>query len=490
MGFNTQKQMHKNNPIQLKMVDNQIQLSEQVLRGSVNKIDNKVRDLERTLDEKKARDIETVQQDVENLKEDVSGLAGQINILKKEAAERKKTIDDEMNKIRVQAADQSAWNEDVYSKLYELQANSSLLMAEYEEKQKQLREKQYIDSDANTSAFYSKIFSKMNEVFVASKAIQSGMVDRSKYSNGDKAVGYITLVGSLIPLPAAATILGYVAQGVQYLSDKRESERINNITSNALGFSEMDEICDWISRGLCFAYEEQIRALKASAAETFAECCVAYILEFLAKKDEDRRVPIDPSVDTTIVHVATDADGNPLGEAGSGVIPSVAHAAASALSPQEQLVSDLLVYMSKRRGVRNGSYMMSNVKLEARIPGIEWTDWGIIKQTGLRTPSGTIYHAVPVKPAVKKQGWNSKEIEHRKPGPSASPAPRASESSLASYAPAAEPSPPTPSPPVMKKSPSFGAKLFRWKEPKEVAKAAQEALKSVADVKEKAADVA
>ncbi|KAI8613487.1 hypothetical protein BC830DRAFT_473909, partial [Chytriomyces sp. MP71] len=95
-----------------------------------------------------------------------------------------------------------------------------------------------------------------------------------------------------------------------------------------------------------------------------------------------------------------------------------------------------------------------------------------------------------VKPAVKKQGWNSKEIEHRKPGPSASPAPRASESSLASYAPAAEPSPPTPSPPVMKKSPSFGAKLFRWKEPKEVAKAAQEALKSVADVKEKAADVA
>ncbi|KAJ3026492.1 UNVERIFIED_CONTAM: hypothetical protein HDU68_005570 [Siphonaria sp. JEL0065] len=506
MGQDMQRKMHANNPMQLKMLDQQIELQAQMQRRQTSLIDNKIQDLNRLLDAKKVRDqellekgLEDVQNDVSNLKVETASLAGQINLLKKEASERKKEIDDHINQVRAQAAKQEEWNEEIYSQVYSLQANSQLLMAEYDEKQKNLREKQYIEADPNTNAFYKKVFSKMNEVFIASKAIQSGMVSRTQYAAGDKAAGYITLIGSMIPLPAAATIAGYVSKGVQYLSDKREGDRINNISSNALGFSEMDEICDWISRGLVFAYEEQIRALTSDAASKFAECCVVYVLDFLARTEAQKTAATEArEAATAAADAAATASpsqtqapplpvrplprGSSTDTIGANNVPtSVTSSSASisseqqppqppaekiTVSPRDALVSDLLLYMSNRTGVKNGKYGLQDVELATRIPGLTFTDRGIIKQCGLRTETGAFYHAPP--PTTPKDPNNAVEqIEHglqrgvirglkgEREGRTRTPTAGAATEALADATLGK-------APPNMKRSTSVGARLFKW----------------------------
>ncbi|KAJ3264452.1 hypothetical protein HDU77_008467 [Chytriomyces hyalinus] len=488
MAYENQKRIQGSNPMQLKMVENSRTFAIQNRNRTLGEYDSKIDVLQRILDEKKVRDheilekaVEEVQLDVTNLKIETSSLAGQINILKQEAAQRKKEFDSKLNEIRSEAKDQKEWNEEVYAKIYALQADSQLLMSEYEEKQRDLREKQYIDSDPNTAAFYGRIFSKINETFVASKAIQSGMIDRAKYSKGDQAASYIELLGSMIPLPGAGAVLGYISQGVAYLSDRREGERINNITSNALGFSEMDEICDWIARGLLFAYEEQISVLTTDAAGTFAECCVGYILEFLASTESDRTIAIDQTRPTIVHHV----DAETASISSTGIIPSVAQDPMSAMSPREQMVSDLLVYMSNRRGVRNGKYGLSNVALDTRVPGLQWTDRGIIKQTGLRTITGSLFHGAP--PAPKEAKLRARQAAMVKQTSQSSPNLEApGNGAPLDGSPTAE----LPKPPALKKSPSVGSRLFRWGSPKEQIKAAQEVVQSVTELKGKAGDAA
>ncbi|KAJ3129433.1 hypothetical protein HK100_008631 [Physocladia obscura] len=149
MGFDMQRKMQAGKSMQLKMIDNQVQLAEQSLRRLNTSYENKIKLLNRILDEKKVRDqallekgLEEVQTDVANLKVETSFLAGQINLLKKESEERKKEFDDQIADIRTKAADQNSWTEEIYSQVYTLQANSRILMAEYEEKQKNLREKE------------------------------------------------------------------------------------------------------------------------------------------------------------------------------------------------------------------------------------------------------------------------------------------------------------------------------------------------------------
>ncbi|KAJ3129432.1 hypothetical protein HK100_008630 [Physocladia obscura] len=329
----------------------------------------------------------------------------------------------------------------------------------------------------------------MNEVFIASKSIQSGMVSRAAYSKGDKAASYLTLAGSLIPFPAATAVLGYIAQGVQYLSDKREEDRINNVTGNALGFSEMDEICDWIARGIVFAYEEQIRALKTDSAKTFAECCVKYVLDFLATEDSERAVHLDEKSNATVVHVSSE----------DGTVTNVATIPAQeiASSPQETLVSDLLVYMSRRTGVKNGAYGLSDVKLETRIPGVTFTDRGIIKQTGLRTANGTFYHAPPPAPPGKTQKQSISPAERaRQTLAKAVESPRTIAAGHPGVPASPLPTPPSGTPPdspapSMTRSRSF-SKLFKWKSenPKELVKEASETAKGVVDLKETATKMA
>ncbi|KAJ3283615.1 hypothetical protein HDU79_008928 [Rhizoclosmatium sp. JEL0117] len=521
MGMEVQRRMHANNPIQLKMIDNQVQLQEQNNRRMNSKYDSKISEINRILEEKKVRDqallekgLEEVQTDVANLKIETSSLAGQINLLKQEAAARKKEFDSAIGQVRDKFAKQDEWNEEVYSQVYALQADSALLMAEYEEKQKDLREKQYIEADPNTKVFYETVFSKMNEVFVATKALNSGMISRAQYADGDKAASFINLAGSLIPLPAVTTVLSYVAKGVQYLSDKREADRIQNISGSALGFSEMDEqrrthskfkICDWISRGLVFAYEEQIRALTTDSAATFGECCVKYVLDFLARSEDEKDAAASALAEASAAAAAATLAANsgpggiprpndaatprgsvslrgidspaPSVTAGTTASLSAGPAQEVAVSPRDQLVTDLLIYMSNRRGIKNGKWGLNDVSLTTRIPGLTFTDRGIIKQCGLRTISGTMYHAPPPVPVNKEElakklvekeivAVVDKELGITTPPPSAPGQPQ--------------------SPPAMSRTKSFGSKLFKWGS----TSSAKQIVSDVSGAKEKAGGIA
>ncbi|ETV98197.1 hypothetical protein H310_08923 [Aphanomyces invadans] len=418
MGFNQRLDMYKrqvtnpamknNAEAQIRLMQQQRTFAEQNLRRNTQKIDTQIDTINRLLEEKKVRDqrelevgLTEVKTDVSNLKLVTSELTGQINALRAEAQARKKEFDASIAEIRQQATASSEWSEDVYAQIYTLQAQAQVLMAEYDAKQKALREKQYIDENPSYSRVYSTVFSKMNEIFIASKAIASGMVTREAYSDGEKLASYMTLLNEKIPFPPAQMVMTCITNRVEGISAKREEDRINNISSNASSFSEMDEICDWIARGLVFAFEEQIQAMTAKGVETFSECLVRGVIEFLSTPpaERDAGLPHHSSVD------------NPL-------------------DPAALLVSQVLVFLCRKdyQKVENGvekvasgcfsflefSFLASfaqrsstaatlersknPVAIETRIPNVEWTDVGIFQLSGLRTATGTTWYGDDSRP--------------------------------------------------------------------------------------------
>ncbi|OQS00502.1 hypothetical protein ACHHYP_03440 [Achlya hypogyna] len=399
---------------QLRMLDQQKNFSEQNLQRNTRAIDTKIQELNRILDEKKVRGsllnhrdcldsdpidqrqleegLQDVKQDVSTLKETTKALAGQITALKAEAAEHKAALDASIDAIRLEAKNANEFSEEMYSQIYALQAQSQLLMAEYDAKQAALREKQYIEENPSYATVYNTVFSKMNEIFVASKALASGMVTREKYSDGDRAAQYMSLLSEQVPFPAAGMVMGCLTNRVQALSDKREEERVANITSHANGFSEMDEICDGISRGLVFAYEEQICAMTQSGVATFAECLVRGVMEFLSTPPHER--------DMGLLRVDDSGDDT---ETASLVAQIVVFLGRTDYQKKERSIEQvtscfpfmdfaMFQWFNKRTPTAQSLERARHpVAIACRIPNASWTDVGIFQYTGLRTTSGTLF---------------------------------------------------------------------------------------------------
>ncbi|OQS04450.1 hypothetical protein THRCLA_03313 [Thraustotheca clavata] len=394
---------------QLRMLEQQKRFSEQNLQRNTRTIDTKIQEINRILEEKKVRDqklleegLNEVQNDVSNLKETTKALAGQINVLRKEANERKAEFDKNIADIRKQAKEANEISEEMYSQLYALQADSQLLMAEYDAKQQNLREKQYIEENPSYSTVYSTVFSKVNEIFVASKALASGMVTREKYSDGDRAAQYMTLLTESIPFPAANMVMGCLTNRVQALSDQREHERVNNITSNANSFSEMDEICDWISRGLVFAYEEQICAMTQRGVAVFSECLVRGVMEFLSTPQHEREMGLN--------FVPNDeVDSDPAATLVSQLVVFLGRHDYKKREASIEKVTGCMPFMDfamfsmfnkKTPTAKSLQRARNPVVIECRIPNVSWTDVGIFQSTGIRTSEQSVFHADHSQPDI------------------------------------------------------------------------------------------
>ncbi|EQC40094.1 hypothetical protein SDRG_02748 [Saprolegnia diclina VS20] len=388
---------------QLRMIEQQKTFSEQNFQRNTRAIDTKIETINRLLEEKKVRDqrqleegLQTVQQDVVTLKATTQALAGQIDVLKTEARERKADFDKSIAAIRDEAKSASEMTEDMCTQIYALQAQSQLLMAEYDAKQADLREKQYIEENPTYAMVYSTIFSKVNEVFVASKALASGMVTREKYSDGDRAAQYMTLLSESVPFPGANLVLGCITNRVQALSDKREEDRVANITSNANSFSEMDEICDTVARGLVFAYEEQLCAMTRHGASVFSECLVRGVLEFLSTPPYERGVPSDDDASTAslVAQIVTFF----------GRRDYVKREAAIEKMTGCMPFADFAMFHWFNKKTPTASTLERSrrpVPIECRLPkDVPWTDVGILQLSGIRTREGDHYDGDAAQPHV------------------------------------------------------------------------------------------
>ncbi|CAK4650934.1 hypothetical protein LEN26_008431 [Aphanomyces euteiches] len=400
----------QNAEMQLRMIQNQRSLAEQNLRRNTDKLDAESDEINRLLEEKKVRDqrvlevgLTEVKSDVTNLKLTTSALTGQINALKAEAQERKKEFDASISEIRQQATSAAEWSEEMYSQIYTLQAQSQVLMEEYDIKQKALREKQYIEENPAYARVYTTICSKMNEIFIASKAIASGMVTREAYSDGEKMASYMSLLGDQIPFPPAQMVMQCLTNRVQGLAAEREEERVGNISSNASSFAEMDELCDSIARGLVFAFEEQIQAMTMKGVTTFSECLVRGVMEFLSTPEAERDAglpfhstkenPMEPGallVSQLLVFLCrTDYQKNETS------VEKVSSGCFSFLN------FGILASLNKRSAPAATLERAKNpVPIECRIPEVEWTDVGIFQLSGMRTLTGDIWYGDDSRPDI------------------------------------------------------------------------------------------
>ncbi|KAI9192912.1 uncharacterized protein BJ171DRAFT_590272 [Polychytrium aggregatum] len=333
-------------------------------RRSTAEFDEKIRFINQLLEEKKVADQRAIEATVETVSKDLShfrletaanfdAVAAQFqkqqSQLDNALAEHRAEINAKLQAIEHTVAQQQQWTEDLYGQFYSLKSDQQLLMEEYHRKQRDLNEKKYIEVDEGLCEFYRTVISKLVEVFVACKSLNSGMVVRDNYSQADKVAKYIALAGDHIPLPGASAVVGWIAKGAQFYADKVEGDRIATVSSLTTTTGEIDQLSEGIARGFTFKYEEQIRALPLPSCRLFGECIVQYTLRYL------------------------------WGASGNDHHPSP--------SSSGDFITDIL------EGVhfvqfKSGLFNLTTHKIPCRIPGVTWSDEGIIKHCGIRTSSG------------------------------------------------------------------------------------------------------
>jgi Ran GTPase-activating protein (RanGAP) involved in mRNA processing and transport len=196
----------------------------------------------------------------------------------------------------LQAALKDYDNPEQRRQLDKLQAEHDALMTEYREKQQILAEQREIECSEPLRLFYRSLQIKLQELFLACKTLDSGMVAREKTTTQDKIAQAIQLAGECFPLPGASIVTGIVSKGVQYRSDKAEEQKAERISHLLVGFAEIDRVTEHTARELTLRYTEQLKMLTLEGAKLLGECGVKYMLLYLSGKHLEADKPLMPQL--------------------------------------------------------------------------------------------------------------------------------------------------------------------------------------------------
>ncbi len=169
-----------------------------------------------------------------------------------------------------------------------LEETQNLLMQDYKTQQANLAEKEYIMNHQELARFYRVAQNKLQQMFLAYKVIESGLVVNTALTNTDKAIQVISLAGESIPLPgsqAVATWLGYAIQAGVWFANKQsgnnDKAKIAQMTELVVSFKELDELTETTSHTLALMYEEQLKHVTPDSAGILAEFAVKLIVAYL-----------------------------------------------------------------------------------------------------------------------------------------------------------------------------------------------------------------
>jgi ankyrin repeat protein len=202
-------------------------------------------------------------------------------------------------------------------------------------------QKRYLRKEnPNLKAFYETLERTLNQLFLAYKVLDTGMVERTKNSKLDKLSQGINLLGNVIPLPFASMVTTALSSGVSYAADRSAERHIRFIANLVRNTETIDRESEEAARVLTFTYENQIKNLTKKGTDMLAQCGVGRLIDYM---------------NAAQVH-------DELG-----------------LSPQ--FISAVATFSS-----RQGWLGLRHQSLETQIPrNPSWTDKGLFQKTGILT---------------------------------------------------------------------------------------------------------
>lgn len=129
-----------------------------------------------------------------------------------------------------------------------------------------------IEGDERLKAFDEAFYRLSQQLFAAQQVLATGMVTREE-TGAEAAVGYIKVVGEMIPLPGAAVVGRILTAAGQAYLGAAEKGRIERTASRHTRSN-----FEIISQGMTMALEEPLRDLTEESAEALGEVLGSWFL--------------------------------------------------------------------------------------------------------------------------------------------------------------------------------------------------------------------
>jgi ankyrin repeat protein len=217
--------------------------------------------------------------------------------VKREQVGQSELTRQQLKETLIQIDQGRAETSDLEKRVVALEADHQKLMAEYEHQQQLLEVERYIEGQPWLRTFNYHLQSKLTELFLTYKVLNSKLVTRER-SVKEKAVsggaGVINLIGEALSIPGGTLVIKLMAGRGEALASKKltatEERKIEFIANLIRNLSVLDQEVQACGRLLTFQYEHQILRLRdEKEVKKLVECAVVRLITLM------REGQIDPA---------------------------------------------------------------------------------------------------------------------------------------------------------------------------------------------------
>ena len=197
-------------------------------------------------------------------------------------------------------------------KLKQLEKDHDALLSEHNHKKQIEHQKEFLRSHPNLRIFYETVERTLNQLFLAYKVLDTGMVQRTggKATMAASGVSFlgsivpnsaqsmfgkgIKLLGENIPIPGVSLVASLISKGIRHAEDRVEHGHIRFIAKLVINTTILEEEVETAARCLSCMYEPQIVQLTENGAATLAECAVRRLIEFMRAEQIHDKLELAP----------------------------------------------------------------------------------------------------------------------------------------------------------------------------------------------------
>eukprot|EP01035_Chromulina_nebulosa_P025573 gene25573-33387_t len=180
-----------------------------------------------------------------------------------------------------------------FEHLSSLQRQYEVLGREYDQKIYVEQQKQMLKQNQRLKVFYETVDRTLNQLFLAYKVLDTGMVQRTGGKLSTLAGG-INLLGSTVSLPFASLVTSTLAYGITKIEDRAATRQIRFIAKLIQNITTLDEETELAARQLTSVYEDQLQHLTPKGSETLAQCGVLRFIEYLRAEQVNDETGLAP----------------------------------------------------------------------------------------------------------------------------------------------------------------------------------------------------
>ena len=188
-------------------------------------------------------------------------------------------------------------------KLAAMQQEHAALMKDHRLKEEIEAQKRELKAHPNLKVFYETVDRTLNQLFLAYKVLDTGMVQKTSSGKSAMLASGINLLGSAIPLPFASLVTSAISSGITYLNDRSEKRHVRFIAKLVMNTATIDAESEKAARFLSHTYRDQLIHLSVKGSQTLAECGVVRFIEFMRGERVSDEMDLAPQLVSSVVLV-------------------------------------------------------------------------------------------------------------------------------------------------------------------------------------------